>query len=331
MSAPTAVPTSAGVGSGLSADGLWHSSFRSMASPVRVQLGPDTADPGRLHARVRALFGAVDRQCTRFDPDSDLMCANAAGDGWWPVGRYCFDALRAARHAHLATDGRFDPRVLRALVGLGYTSTLPFGEIAVDVGPRPETAPVPPGPWTPSFDAAGQRVRVGPAPVDLGGIGKGLALRWAADLLRAAGCTTFLIDAGGDCVYSGAGPLGEGWRIGVEDPAGAELPVAVLEADEGACATSSTRLLSWRAGPRTVHHLIDPATGRPGGRGLRSVTVRAADPAGAEVWSKVLFLAGADGVAAAARARGLAALWVEQDGTVGMTSALADSVIWERR
>lgn len=330
MSSPTSVPTFAFADAGLSVDGLWHASFRSMASPVRVQLGPETAEPARCHAGVRAVFTAVDRQCTRFDPDSDLMRANAAGEQWWPVARYCFDALRAARDAHLATDGWFDPRVLRALVDLGYDATPPFADQAIDVGERNAPARVARRPWAPEFDATEQRVRIGAEPVDLGGIGKGLALRWAADQLRLNGCTTFLIDAGGDCVFAGAGPDGAGWRIGVEDPAGGPDPVAVLDLDGGACTTSSTRLLSWRAGERLVHHLIDPRTGCPGGDGLRSVTVRGADPADAEVWSKVLFLHGRDRIEAAADNRDIAALWVHEDGSIGMTCAMAPSVIWQR-
>ncbi|HZC70788.1 MAG TPA: FAD:protein FMN transferase [Jatrophihabitans sp.] len=330
MSSPAAVPSAAFAETGLSVDGLWHGTFRSMASPVRVQLGPDTDEPEVLHRQVRALFGEVDRQCTRFDPDSDLMRANAAAKDWYAVGELCFTALREAERAHRRTDGWFDPRVLRTLVELGYGSTLPFADGRVDVGPRPERFRPAGKQWRPKFDGAGQRVRVGGKPVDLGGIGKGLALRWAADALRRARCATFLIDAGGDCVFSGAGPGGEGWYIGVEDPAGGDDPVAVLRVDEGACATSSTRLLSWRAGERTVHHLIDPHTGRPGGAGLRSVTVLGSKPDRAEVWSKVLFLHGADQIAKAARERGLAALWVHTDGRVGMTSAMRTSVIWDR-
>ncbi|MBA3875894.1 MAG: hypothetical protein C0498_02990 [Anaerolinea sp.] len=54
-------------------------------------------------------------------------------------------------------------------------------------------------------------------------------------------------------------------------------------------------------------HLIDPRTGEPGGNGLVAVTVATRDPAWAEVWSKALFLEGHRAIAAAARARGLAA------------------------
>ncbi len=48
---------------------------------------------------------------------------------------------------------------------------------------------------------------------------------------------------------------------------------------------------------RTVHHLIDPRTGEPGGDGLLAVTVAGPDPAWSEVWSKSLFLAGARAIA----------------------------------
>jgi thiamine biosynthesis lipoprotein len=78
-----------------------------------------------------------------------------------------------------------------------------------------------------------------------------------------------------------------------------------------------------------VHHLIDPRTGRPGGADLRSVTVVAADPALAEVWSKVLFLHG-DGIAAQAGAHDIAALWVRADGTHEISGAMTQHVIWRR-
>jgi thiamine biosynthesis lipoprotein len=155
-----------------------------------------------------------------------------------------------------------------------------------------------------------------------------LALRWAAATVRDVGCHSFLIDAGGDCVY-GHGPDEGPWRIGVEDPAGGRDPVAVLEVADGGCATSATRVHSWRVGGRSVHHLIDPHTGRPGGGALRSVTVVGTDPADAEVWSKVLFLR-RNRIGRVAEKRGLAALWIDSDGRIGMSSAMARFVIWRR-
>jgi FAD:protein FMN transferase len=79
-----------------------------------------------------------------------------------------------------------------------------------------------------------------------------------------------------------------------------------------------------------VHHLVDPRMGDPGGAGLLAVTVAAADPGWAEVWSKSVFLAGAAAVGDDARRRGLAAWWVESDGTLHMTPAARQRTEWSR-
>lgn len=79
---------------------------------------------------------------------------------------------------------------------------------------------------------------------------------------------------------------------------------------------------------RAAHHLIDPRTGEPSLGGLRSVTVLAPDPADAEIWSKVLFLQGRAGIAEAVAARELAAVWVDDQGELGVSSAAEPSVIW---
>jgi thiamine biosynthesis lipoprotein len=226
------------------------------------------------------------------------------------------------------TSGSFDPRVLTTLVELGYDRTWAAIDHAGEVPTTKRSSMAPTRPWRPGLDVVGGRVAVGEPPIDLGGIGKGLALRWAAAALRAAGSSMFLIEAGGDCVC-GPGPEAGQWRIGVEDPADGVDPVAVVEVANGACATSSTRLRGWRAGGRPVHHLIDPRTGEPGGGPLRSVSVVGADPADAEVWSKVLFLEG-ERIADAAEQHDLAALWVDAHGRIDASSRMAPHIIWRR-
>jgi thiamine biosynthesis lipoprotein len=175
-------------------------------------------------------------------------------------------------------------------------------------------------------------LNLGGTPIDLGGIGKGLAARWAAAELDGAGASV-LVDAGGDEWLGGPGPDGDGWLVGVEDPFGAtadgdEQPILVLALTDVGVATSSVRRRRWRTGDAAVHHLVDPRTGLPGGSGLAQVTVVHPDPAWAEVWSKTLFLTGPDEVAAQAEARGLAAAWVTADGATRTSPALDPSVIW---
>ncbi|HET6818636.1 MAG TPA: FAD:protein FMN transferase [Mycobacteriales bacterium] len=301
----------------------------AMASRITVRLVSDESADDAEHRLADALqvFHDVDRTCTRFDPTSDLMRANAQGEEWVAVSPYCFDAIVEAYAAYRRTFGRFDPRVLGDLVRLGYDRSLKHAAPSY----RDATALVPRmgmGDWRPEFRRSSSEVRVGPVPIDLGGIGKGLAVRWAADRLRSD--IGSLVEAGGDCLCRGVAANGAPWRVGVEDPDDPTQPLAVLAVRDAAVATSSVRIRSWQIAGHDVHHLIDPRSGQPGGQGLAAVTVVDTDPATAEVASKTLFLTGRRGVRATAEHLGLAALWVDENGVIEWSQPLASVVEWSR-
>lgn len=304
---------------------------RAMATRICVRAIWEEAEAATATERAAheaaALFPSIERDCTRFDPTSALMRLNRAAGTWQVVPATLFAMLAEARRAHDLTGGAFDPRVLSSLVALGYAASFAAGPTTPSAAPTPH----PSGPWRPRLRAATRAVHLRAEPVDLGGIGKGLSVRWAAQLLgRRAG--NYLIEAGGDCYCAGRGPDdGLGWRVGVEDPAGGPDPLAVLRCVDGAVATSSIRVRHWIARGRRVHHLIDPRTGRPGGRGLRAVTVLHSDPALAEVWSKALFLGGASAIARAAERRGIAALWVDEDDGLHASPSARPAVVWTAR
>lgn len=333
---------------------------RAMGSPLRLTVaGADPATAAAAWTSVSALVEEVEEALSRFRESSALTALNrrAGTPEPAPVGRRLARALAAADRASRATGGAFEPRVLDALERLGYpgarlvqvpTATsgivgqLPRGGVSGTTSIRRTFAD---GRWLhldPRSDAAAVA-----APVDLGGIGKGLALRWAGRLLARAvavpggadGAHTgrergpavaagALLDAGGDLLAIGRSPQGGPWLVGIEDPRGGE-DLAVITVADGAVATSSTRIHAWQTstGDR-AHHLVDPRTGEPGGAGLLAVTVAAADPAWAEVRSKTLFLAGAGQIATRARALGLAAWWVTEAGTLEMTPAARVRTAW---
>lgn len=296
----------------------------AMACHIGIQASREWAPEA---ARALAVFRDVERVCTRFDPESPLMRCNAEPDRWHRAPRVLGRALRAAQRAHALTGGLFDPRVHDALVALGYDRSFHLGPGDGTGGQAPGT-PASHGPWQPRFVPPVGLVHLGGARIDLGGIGKGLALRWARDRLGRR-CGDFLIAAGGDVVAAG-GPGGEGaWRVGVEDPRGGPEPLAVLELRDLAVATSSVRVRRWTHAGRPVHHLIDPKSGRPGGAGLMAVTVCHPDPAWAEVWSKSLFLAGPARLAAVATRRALPVLWVDDRGAVRFNRRMNELAIWK--
>jgi FAD:protein FMN transferase len=305
--------------------------FRSMATDVTLRVVGATSDAAAALGRAQHRVEQVAATCTRFEPASPLMRVNADPRSWHEVPTELYDALREAADAYLDTEGRFDPRVLEVLLAWGYDRSLPFasGHVVVTADPA-ASRPGPPGRrrWRPRFDPNRRAVRIGPVPVDLGGIGKGLAVRWAAQALAGSGVAT-LVEAGGDLQASGPGPDGDGWLVAVEDPRGGSGPVAVLGLTDLGCATSSVRLRHWQVDGRPVHHLVDPRTGAPADTGLLAVTVVGPDVARAEVWSKALFLAGRGQVRRLADERGIAALLVDTDGVVGVSRALRPHLRWQ--
>ncbi len=87
-----------------------------------------------------------------------------------------------------------------------------------------------------------------------------------------------LVNLGGDLATAGPAP-DDGWRVRVTDDhrSGPEAPGQWITIAGGALATSSTAVRRWRNDEgETVHHLLDPATGRPASAGWRTVSVAAA-------------------------------------------------------
>jgi len=296
---------------------------RALASPLSLQVHGGTHEAAEAAwDAVCDEFTAVDAGLSRHRDDSELTAINRlAGSGQaLVVGRRLYTAIAATDRARRLTDGRFDARVLEDLERLGDHGA-PLGTLdgrAAGIMTRRD-----PSTRTVALDR----------PHDLGGIGKGLALRWAA--ARAAQALDphvgFLLEAGGDVVVRGRPSDDPSWSIAIEDPRLDRSPVAVVAVDHGAICTSSVaRRRWWTDDGLTAHHIIDPRTGQPGGDGLLAVTVAADDPAWAEVWSKALFLEGRRGIAGAARARGLAAWWVESDGQLSMTPGGRMRTIWTR-
>jgi thiamine biosynthesis lipoprotein len=113
--------------------------------------------------------------------------------------------------------------------------------------------------------------------LDLGATGKA----FAADLVAGAvaeqlGCAV-IVSLGGD-VSAVTNDTRTGWQVLVSDTEGGDLeaPGQVVTLRTGGIATSSTRHRRWRHEDETVHHILDPRTGRPAAAVLASATVSAA-------------------------------------------------------
>jgi thiamine biosynthesis lipoprotein len=260
-----------------------------------------TTDDPRLEQAVeivRREVAALDAACSRFRPDSELM-AISTGDEH-RVSPILADVLAAALGAARSTGGTVDPTVGGALIRLGYDRD--FAELGSESAATAPPATV--ADWRRvSFDRPNRTVRIPVGMVvDVGAVGKAWAADRAARRAAAATGCGVLVNLGGDVSIAGAPPAG-GWAIGIADShrvnhGRVDQTVAVAQ---GAVATSSVSARAWTHRDRRVHHIVDPATGRPAPIVWRTVSVAAPTCVAANTASTACLVDGRAAVANLAR------------------------------
>jgi thiamine biosynthesis lipoprotein len=306
--------------------------FRAMGTTCAVSVSAAPEDEARARRALeagQAEVAACERVLSRFDPASDLSALNRAEGGWVTVDQRLQSALAAAFDARVATEGRFDPTILPALIAAGYNRS--FEQLE-------EREPATPAGWRAGaeieIDSVAGRARLQRgATVDLGGIGKGWSAHTALARMRREWPTApgFMVDLGGDIAVSGAAPQGGPWLIDVANPGRLGPPLARLQLVRGGVATSGRDTRRFGPGGR-LHHLIDPATGLSAGSGPLTVTVVAPDAAQAEAHATALAITPPAEAAGYLEARpALAALLVPDVGRPVMLGRLPTVAVERRR
>ncbi|HEX2626988.1 MAG TPA: FAD:protein FMN transferase, partial [Candidatus Limnocylindrales bacterium] len=157
---------------------------RALGSRLRLTVAAGTS-PDRLDAAwaaAEAIFDEVDRAMSRFRDDSEVTLLNrrlarragaaALTAPAWIPSRSLAAALVVADRARRMTGGRFDARVVEELdrlgaAGVSQGTSLESPANRIRRGSQPLVARNGRGPLALL------------APADLGGLGTGLALRWA--------------------------------------------------------------------------------------------------------------------------------------------------------
>jgi thiamine biosynthesis lipoprotein len=250
--------------------------------------------PAARHAErlLLAELDAIDRACSRFRGDSELMRANDAAGMTRAISPLFADAVATALRAAEQTEGRVDPTVAPALVALGYDRD--FALVKADAAR--DVRGVPAAGWrTVALDRPRCLLQLHPdCRLDLGATAKALAADRAAAAIAAATGSPTLVNLGGDVATAGPVPAG-GWVVRIADdhragPGAVEQTVAV---SGGGLATSSTTVRQWKRAGRTVHHIVDPTTGEPAATAWRTVTVAAASCVDANTASTAAIVRGA--------------------------------------
>lgn len=261
---------------------------------------------------------------SRFRPDSELSELNRADGRWFPASSTLWHALSKARAAWAASEGLFDPTIVRRLEQFGYDRT--FGSVTpTSTDPVGPTASI--GLQHVQFDDDAASLCVPPAMgIDLGGIGKGLAADIVTGRVISRGALSVCLSLGGDIRVRGPGPdVDATWRLDVEHPADGRLLGAFALAEE-ALVQSTTLFRRWERDGRTLHHLIDPRTGQPAHTDLIGAVVTGVDAWWAEVVAKVAIMMGATAGLDFLIRSGVDGWLLKGDGTTVTTAAVADDL-----
>src|SRR6478672_1466320 len=168
-------------------DGLRILTFPAMGTTISVLAPEENSEAAR--DTTRWLFAEWEAVLSRFRSDSELSRLNARAGEWVPVSSLLFTVTATALDAAHATNGVFDPTLLRQIVSLGYDRTFPA---LPPIAPPLSEAIHPGGGWRSiQLNHAERRiflpVRVA---LDFGGIAKGMVVDAAVARLREMGITS---------------------------------------------------------------------------------------------------------------------------------------------
>ena len=166
--------------------------------------------------------------------------------------------------------------------------------------------------------------------IDLGGIAKGYLADQLRDIMENNDVPSALISLGSSTIQLvGSKPDGSDWKIAVQDPRDESKYLGVLHLSDCVVDTSGSYERWFEQDGRRYWHILNPKTGKPSRSGLSSVTVVGTDGTAGDALSTALFVMGLEDASDYWRAHSdeFEAVFVEDDGTVSITSGLQDRFV----
>lgn len=159
--------------------------------------------------------------------------------------------------------------------------------------------------------------------LDLGAVGKGLALDRILHTLRNSEISGATISVGGSVLTYGEKPDHTDWKVGIVNPLDATEYIGILALKGQWCVSTSGDYERYvEVDGIRFHHIIDPATGMPADSSVHSVTILAKDGLLSDALSTACFVLGAEKGMELAGQYGAEALFVTTEGEIVMTEGM---------
>ena len=130
--------------------------------------------------------------------------------------------------------------------------------------------------------------------IDLGGIAKGYTSQRIAKIYKKDGIKSGVISLGGNVQAIGKKTDKSRWKVGIQSPDDTESMIGGYEAADEAVITSGAYERYFEKNGKRYHHIIDPATGKPSRKDLKSVTIISKNGTLSDTLSTTLFVMGKD-------------------------------------
>ena len=165
------------------------------------------------------------------------------------------------------------------------------------------------------------RIKDSNGSIDVGALGKGYATEKVAQYLESIGCTSYVLNIGGNIRIIGAKPDGNGWKTGITNPFGSGYAMFINIKDI-ACVTSGDYERYFMYEGKKYHHIIDKDTLMPA-QYFTSVTILTKDSGLADALSTALFsMPYEEGRSLIESLEGTEAIWIFYDNTIKYTTGV---------
>lgn len=160
--------------------------------------------------------------------------------------------------------------------------------------------------------------------LDLGAVGKGLAMEKALALLAdRPDVTGAVISLGGSILTYGSKTEGAPWRVGIVDPFDTSDSIGILTLEGQWCISTSGDYERYvEADGVRYHHILDPETGAPAVSDVRGVTILMKDGLLCDGLSTACYILGPEKGMDLAGQYGAEALFVMADGGIVMSEGM---------
>ncbi len=275
---------------------LYRETRRIMGTYCEVQAyHADAAAAGVAISKALDEMQRIDRLLSNYAANSELSVMNrTAGLAPVRVSAELFAFVQRCQDFVTATGGAFDPTVGPLVRAWGFFTPTPSRPSPAAIA----TARAMSGFGKVRLDAAARTVQFTEAGVEIdpGGIGKGLAVDLAADVLKKNGIQAGLVSAGGSTIYALGHPPGRpAWTVAIRDPANLETPLATVALRDNSVSTSGVSEKFVQEGSRRFGHVFDPRTGEPV-EGMCQASVIAPTAIGSDALTKAAFIRSRDEV-----------------------------------